>query len=199
MLTIPASAGATPLTASPAGHSAVTSQTVVKRSSATFTSYPGLAAHLLSNGILPLPADGGVIISIGHLDNLPDLTMSMRLPFISGEFDPHIGRGYLQHRGGMTFVNPSKDRSVTVSRLDVVLDGPKAAHVVATLSDETGGTLRLFNVDADSLTLDAGTLRLSNARLVLTAEGSVRLNAAVGTTAFTTGEICGTADVTATL
>lgn len=166
----------------------------------TFTSYPGLAARVISNSILPFPVDGSTIAGIQNLFNWSQFGMSMHMPLLGGNIVAAPGATEQLHdNGGVGFVNWSNGfKWVTVSHFDLTwTEGPTPqGQLVAEIDNDPGHRITLFqlNFANASQSLVGQQASLSDVGLVLTPIGAATLNGALGTSTFIVGETCGTFD-----
>lgn len=196
-LAVAAAIGAAPAAAPAAASAASGAGSGLAGAGSTFTSYPGLAARLIDNSILPLPADGATIAGVQNVLDWATFGMSMNMPLVRARFSLRAGAlDELQNTGGVRFVNWSAPlATVSVSSFDVVwVQGPTPrGWLSAEIDNDPARRITLFDLDFAHATQQVvgGRVVISDIQLVLTALGQSTLAGALHTDAFVVGETCG--------
>lgn len=160
------------------------------RSGATaVTTAPGVAAALLTNGIVPLATwPGSQSVQAGKSGP----AVRFAFPVTGGRASLSPLGGQVYHRGGILFVNAKNGKQVEVSRFTIDLGH---ADLTGIVNGNPQARVPLFRLDLSHARLAAGK-HIATARgigLTLTAAAAKALNAALGTQLFSAGLKLGTA------
>ena len=160
------------------------------RSGATaVTTAPGIAAALLTNGIVPLATwPGSQSVQAGKSGP----AVRFAFPVTGGRVSLSPLGGQVYHRGGILFVNAKNGKQVEVSRFTIDLGH---ADLTGIVNGNPRARVPLFRLDLSHARLAAGK-HIVTARgigLKLTSAAARALNAALGTKLFSAGLNLGTA------
>jgi hypothetical protein len=160
------------------------------RSGATaVTTAPGIAAALLTNGIVPLATwPGSQSVQAGKSGP----AVRFAFPVTGGRVSLSPLGGQVYHRGGILFVNTKNGKQVEVSRFTIDLGH---ADLTGIVNGNPQARVPLFRLDLSHARLAAGK-HIVTARgigLKLTSAAARALNAALGTKLFSAGLNLGTA------
>ena len=161
----------------------------LKSGTTAVTTAPGIAATLLTNGIVPLATwPGSQSVQAGKSGP----AVRFAFPVTGGRVSLSPLGGQVYHRGGILFVNTKNGKQVEVSRFTIDLGH---ADLTGIVNGNPQARVPLFRLDLSHAKLAAGT-HIATARgigLKLTAAAAKALNAALGTKLFSAGLNLGTA------
>ena len=153
------------------------------------TTAPGIAAALLTNGIVPLATwPGSQSVQAGKSGP----AVRFAFPVTGGRVSLSPLGGQVYHRGGILFVNAKNGKQVEVSRFTIDLGH---ADLTGIVNGNPRARVPLFRLDLSHARLAAGK-HIVTARgigLKLTSAAARALNAALGTKLFSAGLNLGTA------
>jgi hypothetical protein len=158
------------------------------------TTAPGIAAALLSHGIVPLavlPGTQGASISGGNV------AVTFTFPVTGGWVNLATLHGTIYHSGGILFIDPAAGRQIEVSNFVIsVHQGVLTAEVNGNPSTR----VPLLNLSLAHATVHAvrGKVQISGIVLTLTKIAASALDSTFSTTLFTAGLELGTASTTLT-
>ena len=153
------------------------------------TTGPGIATALLSHQIVPLAVSPGhqwLIVRRGQP------AVNFEFPVTGGRVSLNPVGGYIDHRGGILFVNVKNGKKIEVSRFTIDLTH---ADLTGIVNGNPKVRVPLFGLDLSHAKLMAGK-HIVTARgigLKLTSAAAKALNAALGTKLFSAGLKLGTA------
>jgi Htaa len=156
------------------------------------TTAPGIAAALLSHGIVPLavlPGTEGAAISGGNV------AVTFTFPVTGGWVNLATLHGTIYHSGGILFTSPSTGKQIEVSNFVIsVHQGVLTAEV----NGNPKVRVPLLDLSLAHATVHAGwkKVRISGIVLTLTSTAASALDSTFGTTLFTAGLELGTASTT---
>lgn len=160
------------------------------RSGATaVTTAPGIAAALLTNGIVPLATWPG---SQSVQSPASGPAVRFTFPVTGGRVTLSPLGGTIDHRGGILFLNVKNGKKIKVSSFTINLTH---ADLTGIVNGNPQARVPLFRLDLSHARLAAGK-HIVTARgigLTLTAAAAKALNAALGTRLFSAGLKLGTA------
>lgn len=177
-------------TASPAARQHCASSVVhLTGGQTTLTTAPGIAAALLSHGIVPLatlPATEGAETLSGGV------AVRFAFPVTGGSVSLKQLTGTIGHSGGILFIDPATGKEIAVSSFVINL---KEHVLTAIVNGNAKARVPLLSLNLSHATVMAGkhavTVTGIVARLTKTAAGA--LDATFGTSLFTPGLELGTA------
>lgn len=160
----------------------------------TLTTDPATTGVLTSNGILPLP--------VGHSTVAPSfgsrgLSLRYGFPITGGRVDATTLAGYINHSGGLRFVNIANGHKLTLTNFRIhINDHPGLTAVV---NCDPSMRVRILNLDLSHAAIDKHPpiVKVSNVKATLTQAAASALNSALGVSFFAKGITLGTAKVTA--
>jgi hypothetical protein len=160
------------------------------RSGATaVTTAPGVAAALLTNGLVPLATWPG-----GQSVQFPASGPAVRFtfPVTGGRVTLSPLGGTIDHRGGILFLNLKNGNKIKVSSFTIDLTH---ADLTGIVNGNPQARVPLFRLDLSHARLAAGKhiVTAGGIGLKLTAAAAKALNAALGTKLFSAGLKLGTA------
>jgi Htaa len=158
------------------------------------TTAPGIAAALLSHGIVPLavlPGTQGASISGGNV------AVTFTFPVTGGWVNLATLHGRIDHSGGILFIDPSTGQQIEVS--DFVIHVNQGV-LTAEVNGSPGTRVPLLNLSLAHATVHPGRgmVQISGIVLTLTKTAASALDSTFGTTLFTAGLELGTASTTLT-
>jgi hypothetical protein len=160
------------------------------RSGATaVTTAPGIAAALLTHGIVPLATWPG---SQSVQSPASGPAVRFTFPVTGGRVTLSPLGGTIDHRGGILFLNAKNGKKIKVSRFIIDL---AHADLTGIVNGNPRARVPLFRLDLSHARLAAGK-HIVTARgigLTLTSAAAKALNAALGTKLFSAGLKLGTA------
>ena len=154
----------------------------------SLTTAPGIAAALLSHGIVPLatlPATEGASASGG-------VSVTFTFPVTGGSVNLHKVTGTVNHSGGILFIAPATGKEITVSNFVINLKQRDLTAIVNGNAKQRIPLLSLSLAHA-KITADKHDTRISAITARLTSTAASALDTTFGTTLFTTGLQLGTA------
>ncbi|HET7379518.1 MAG TPA: HtaA domain-containing protein [Gaiellales bacterium] len=160
----------------------------------TLTTDPATTGVLVRNGILPLPV--GPTPVAPHL-GADGLSLRYGFPITGGRVDAATLAGYIDHSGGLRFVNIANGHRLTLTRFRIVIsDHPGLTAVV---NRDLSVRVRILNLDLSHAAIDKRPpiVKVSNVKATLTQTAASALNTALGVSFFSKGITLGTAQVTA--
>jgi hypothetical protein len=160
------------------------------RSGATaVTTAPGIAAALLTNGIVPLATWPGSQ-SVQSPASGPAVLFTF--PVTGGRVTRSPLGGTIDHRGGILFLNLKNGKKIEVSSFTIDLTH---ADLTGIVNGNPQARVPLFGLDLSHARLAAGKhiVTAGGIGLTLTAAAAKALNAALGTKLFSAGLNLGTA------
>ena len=154
----------------------------------TVTTSPGIAAALVSHGIVPLataPAHQWLTLK-------PVLAAHLTFPVTGGRVSLHPVGGFVTHLGGILFLNARTGKEVEVSNFTIDISRDNLNGIV---NGNPKARIAIFTLGLGHAVLKAGphAVSASNITLSLTSGAATALDAALGTTLFTAGLGVGTA------
>jgi hypothetical protein len=156
------------------------------------TTAPGIAAALLSHGIVPLavlPGTEGASIGGGNV------AVKFTFPVTGGWVNLATLHGTIYHSGGILFTDPATGRQIEVGNFIInVHQGTLTAEVNNTPSVRV--PLLDISLAHASVYASGKTVRISGIVLTLTAAAASALDGTFGTTLFGAGLELGTASTT---
>jgi Htaa len=158
------------------------------------TTDPATTGVLIQHGILPLP--------VGHTTVAPrfghdGLSLRYRFPITGGRVDAASLAGYINHSGGLRFVNVANGHKLTLTRFRIrISDHPGLTAVV---NRDPSVRVRILNLDLSHATVGKHPpiVTVSNVKATLTRTAATALNSSLGVSFFSKGITLGTARVTA--
>jgi hypothetical protein len=160
----------------------------------TLTTDPATTAVLIKNGILPLPVGPATVTpSFGS----GGLSLRYGLPITGGRVDAAILAGYINHSGGLRFVNIANGHSLTLTGFRIVVsDHP---GLTAMVNRDPSVRVRILSLDLSRAAIDKHPpiVKASNVKATLTQTAASALNSALGVSFFAKGISLGTAKVMA--
>jgi Htaa len=160
----------------------------------TLTTDPATTGVLLSNGILPLPV-GPATVSPQFGPH--GLSLAYAFPITSGRVDATTLAGYINHSGGLRFVNAANGHTLTLTRFRIRISAKPG--LTAEVNRNPKLRVRILDLDLGSagIARRGRIVRVSNVKATLTQTAASALNRALGVSAFSKGIALGTARVTA--
>jgi hypothetical protein len=153
------------------------------------TTAPGIAVALLKNGIVPVPA-GRAREAV--LNRHGQVAVRFGFPVTGGHVTLSPLGGTVDHRGGITFIDITSGKSITVGRFVINL---RAAVLTGIVNGNPKVRVPLFRLNLSHARLRAGKhqVRAAGIVLTLTKTAAGALNSTLGTSLFSAGLKVGTA------
>jgi hypothetical protein len=158
------------------------------------TTDPATTGVLVSHGILPLPVGPATVVPRW---NSGKLSLQYGFPITGGEVNTATLAGYINHSGGLRFLNIANGRTLTLTNFQIhTSDDPG-------LSAEVNGNpsvrVRILNLDLTQahVTERPPAVTVSNVKAALTQTAASALNQALGVSFFSRGITLGVAQVNA--
>jgi Htaa len=156
------------------------------------TTAPGIAAALLSHGIVPLavlPGTQGASISGGNV------AVTFTFPVTGGWVNLATLHGTIDHSGGILFIDPAAGKQIEVS--DFVISVHQGV-LTAEVNGNPSARVPLLNLSLAHATVHPGrgNVQIGGIILTLTKTAASALDSTFGTTLFTAGLELGTASTT---
>lgn len=177
-----------------AAASAGTSSTVrldgVSTSLTTDTATTGV---LVSHGIIPLPVGPArvkPVVSDG-------LALRYRFPITGGRVDATSLAGYINHSGGLRFLNLANGKTLTLTKFKIRISAHPGLSAIVNGNPDV--RVRILNLDLSKASIDKHVPRVtvSNVKATLTKTAADALNGSLGVGFFAPGITLGTAQVNA--
>ena len=160
----------------------------------TLTTNPATTGVLVSHGILPLPVGPATVAP-----HFGDHGLSLRygFPITGGRVNATTLAGYMNHSGGLRFVNLANGHTLTLTNFRIRI----SAHpgLTAAVNGDPSVRVRILNLDLSHAMVDKNppTVKVSNVKATLTRTAASALNGALGVSFFSKGITLGTAQVNA--
>jgi hypothetical protein len=156
------------------------------------TTAPGIAAALLSHGIVPLavlPGTEGASISGSNV------AVRFTFPVTGGWVNLATLHGTIYHSGGILFTDPSTGKQIEVSNFVISVH---QGGLTAEVNGNPSARVPLFNLSLAHAKVHAGgkTVQINGIVLTLTKTAASALDSTFGTTLFAPGLELGTASTT---
>jgi len=160
----------------------------------TLTTDPATTGVLINHGILPLPVGPATVApSFGP----GGLSLRYGFPITGGRVDTATLAGYINHSGGLRFVNIANGHNLTLTNFRIVIsDHPGLTAVV---NRDPSVRVRILNLDLSHAAIDKHPpmVTVANVKATLTQTAASALNSALGVSFFAKGITLGTAKATA--
>jgi hypothetical protein len=160
----------------------------------TLTTDPATTGVLVSNGILPLPVGPA---SVAPRFGADGLSLRYGFPITGGRVDAATLAGFINHSGGLRFVNIANGHTLTLTNFRIrISDHP---GLTAAVNRDPSMRLRVLNLDLSHAAVDKHPplIKVSNVKATLTRTAASALNSALGVSFFSKGITLGTAQVKA--
>ena len=160
----------------------------------TLTTDPATTGVLVSKGILPLPVGPATVAPRFGADGL---SLRYGFPITGGRVDAASLAGYVNHSGGLRFVNIANGHTLTLTRFRIVIsDHPGLTAVV---NRDPSVRVRILNLDLShaAIAKHPPIVKVSNVKATLTWTAASALNSTLGVSFFAKGITLGTAQVKA--
>jgi uncharacterized membrane protein YtjA (UPF0391 family) len=185
MLVVPGAAAAT------AGSAKVVHLNGVRT---TLTTNPATTGVLVKNGVLPLPIGPA---TVAPRFGSKGLSLRYGFPITGGRVNAATLAGYINHSGGLRFVNLANGRSLTLTSFRIrISENP---GLTAEVNRDPSMRVRILNLNLDhaKVAKHPPMVRVSNVKATLTRTAASALNDALGVSFFSKGIALGTAQVKA--
>lgn len=155
---------------------------------------PATTKVLIRNHIAPVPVNGTSV----RVRCTPDgRSIGFGFPITGGRVDAATLAGYINHSGGLKFVNRDNGKSLTLTRFRIVIDAhPRLTAIVNGDPKVRVSIIRLDLSDAN-VTKPLPYVHVRNVGAYLNATAASALNSALGVSLFAPGIHLGTANVNA--
>ena len=160
----------------------------------TLTTDPATTGVLVSKGVLPLPVGPATVAPRFGPDGL---SLRYGVPITGGRVDATTLAGFVNHSGGLRFVNVANGHTLTLTGFRIrISDHP---GLTARVSGNPSVRVRILNLDLSQAKVAKHPpfVRVSNVRANLTWTAATALNRALGVSFFSKGITLGTAQVRA--
>ena len=144
----------------------------------TLATNPATTGVLVSHGILPLPVGPSTVAP-----RFGDHGLSLRygFPITGGRVNATTLAGYINHSGGLRFVNLANGHTLTLTKFRIRI----SAHpgLTAAVNGDPSVRVRILNLDLSHAMVDKNppTVKVSNVKATLSDEGAAALNGVFGT------------------
>lgn len=160
----------------------------------TLTTDAGTTGVLIGNGILPLPVGPATVAPRFGPDGL---SLRYGFPITGGRVDAATLAGFINHSGGLRFVNVANRHTLTLTNFRIRI----SVHpgLTAEVNRDPSVRVRILNLDLSHATVakHPPLVRVSNVKATLTQTAASALNGALGVSFFSKGITLGTAQVNA--
>jgi hypothetical protein len=160
----------------------------------TLTTDPATTDALVQHGILPLPVGPATVAPrFGH----DGLSLRYGFPITGGRVDAATLVGFINHSGGLRFVNVANGHTLTLTGFRIrISDHP---GLTAEVNRDPSVRVRILNLDLGNAKVvkQPPRVRVGNVKASLTKTAAAALNDALGVSFFSQGITLGTAQVTA--
>lgn len=156
---------------------------------------PATTKVLLSHNIVPLPAWG---TSVTARWTPQGVSIGYGFPIPSGRVDAATLAGYINHTGGLRFLNLANGHSLRLTAFRIVING--SPGLSAMVNGDPNTRVRILNLNLSHATVDKThlpTVRVNGVGASLTATAASALNSSLGVSFFAPGIKLGTAYVNA--
>jgi hypothetical protein len=160
----------------------------------TLTTDPATTGVLVSKGILPLPVGPATVAPRFGPDGL---SLRYGFPITGGRVDAATLAGFINHSGGLRFVNVANGRALTLTGFRIrISDNP---GVTAQVNHDPSLRVRILNLDLTNAKVVKQPPRVwvGNVKATLTKTAASALNDALGVSFFSKAITLGTAQVRA--
>jgi len=160
----------------------------------TLMTDPAITSVLVKNGILPLPVGPATVAPRFGSEGL---SLRYGFPITGGRVNATTLAGFINHSGGLRFVNVATGRTLTLTRFRIrISDHP---GLTAEVNRDASVRVRILNLDlARAHVVEHPPLvKVSNVKATLTQTAALALNHALGVSFFSKGITLGTAQVRA--
>lgn len=160
----------------------------------TLTTDPATTGVLIKNGILPLPVGPATVSPIFGSDGL---SLRYGFPITGGSVDAASLAGFINHSGGLRFVNIANGQRLTLTNFRIVISNHPG--LTAVVNRDPSVRVRILNLDLSHAAIDKDPpiVTVSNVKATLTQTAASALNSTLGVSFFASGITLGTAQVTA--
>jgi hypothetical protein len=192
ILAVTGASAASAATAHPSAPAGQAAAVALRGGHTTVTTAPGIAAALLSNGIIPiatLPGTEGA--SIGQAG----VVVRFGFPVTGGQVSLNPLGGFIRHDGGILFLGVTTGKQIAVSDFTISLTHLSLSGIV---NGNPQARVPLFRLNLAHATVTARghCVTARGIILQLTKAAAGALNATFSTTLFKTGMVIGTAATT---
>ena len=160
----------------------------------TLTTDPATTGVLVQNGIVPLPVGPATVAPrFGH----DGLSLRYGFPITGGRVDATTLAGFVNHSGGLRFVNLANGHSLTLTKFRIrISDHP---GLTAEVNRDPSVRVRILNLDLTHANVVKHPPRVwvGNVKATLTKAAASALNETLGVDFFSKGITLGTAQVRA--
>lgn len=160
----------------------------------TLTTNPATTGVLVSKGILPLPVGAATVAPRFGSDGL---SLRYGFPITGGRVDAATLAGFINHSGGLRFVNIANGHTLTLTNFRIrISDDP---GLTAAVNRNPSVRVRILNLDLSHAKVVKHPPRVwvGNVKATLTKTAASALNDALGVSFFSKGITLGTAQVKA--
>lgn len=160
----------------------------------TLTTDPATTGVLVKNGIVPLPVGPATVAP--HFGS-GGLSLRYGFPITGGRVNAKTLAGFINHSGGLRFVNLADGHTLTLTRFRIrISDHP---GLTAEVNGNASVRVRILNLDLSHANVveHPPLVRVSNVKATLTQTAASALNQALGVSFFAKGITLGTAQVRA--
>lgn len=160
----------------------------------TLTTNPATTGVLVSNGILPLPVGPA---TVAPRFGPGGLALRYGFPITGGRVDAATLAGYIDHSGGLRFVNAADGNTLTLTNFRIRIS--QNPGLTAEVNRDPSVRVRILNLDLGNAKVvkQAPRVWVGNVKATLTSAAASALNDALGVSFFTKGITLGTAQVNA--
>jgi hypothetical protein len=160
----------------------------------TLTTDPATTGVLVHNGVLPLPVGPA---TVAPRFGAHGLSLRYGFPITGGRVDAATLAGFINHSGGLRFVNIANGHTLTLTNFRIrISDHP---GLTAAVNRDPSVRVRILNLDLSHAKVDKHLplVTVSNVKATLTKTAASALNSELGVSFFSKGITLGTAHVKA--
>jgi hypothetical protein len=160
----------------------------------TLTTDPATTGALISNGVLPLPVGNATVTPRFGAQGL---SLRYGFPITGGRVDATTLAGFINHSGGLRFVNLANGHTLTLTGFRIRIS--RHPGLTAVVNRDPSVRVRILALDLShaAVTRHAPRVTVSNVKATLTRTAASALNGALGVSFFSKGITLGTARVNA--
>ena len=187
-----AALGALTATLAPSAAAAPTGTVRLDGVRTTLWTDPATTGVLIQNGVLPLPVGPA---TVGVDQTASGLSLRYRFPITGGQVDGSSLAGYINHSGGLRFVNLHNGRTLTLTNFRILITANPGLSAI--VNGDPGTRVRIANLHLGNATItkQLPTVRVTGVQATLTWTAANALNDSLGVSFFAGGLTLGSANV----
>lgn len=162
----------------------------------TLTTNPATTSVLISHGVLPLPVGPATVSPVWSEQGF---SLGYGFPITNGRVDATTLAGYVNHSGGLRFVNVANGHSLTLTNFQIVISATPG--LTAEVNNNPNVRVRILNLDLShaGIVKQPPRVTVSDVKATLTTTAATALNSSLGVAFFAPGITLGIATVNAHL